>query len=138
MTLCEELYFDITLIGEKSEIKKFASFLRAGGLDDFFEFSNEYLSYSDDFDDAGDSERVSMTLSNDDWGIEIDEFDTDEFLEVFCRAARKLFVNGELFDIDDEQFAFVSEEGDSYYVNALKAKRFNEDDDMDYLDSKEN
>ena len=42
MTLCEELYFDITLIGEKSEIKKFASFLRAGGLDDFFEFSNEY------------------------------------------------------------------------------------------------
>jgi hypothetical protein len=112
--------------------------LRAGGLDDFFEFSNEYLSYSDDFDDAGDSERVSMTLSNDDWGIEIDEFDTDEFLEVFCRAARKLFVNGELFDIDDEQFAFVSEEGDSYYVNALKAKRFNEDDDMDYLDSKEN
>ena len=137
MTLCEELYFDITLIGPKSEIKKFTSFLRSGELDDFFEFSNDYLSYSDDFDDAGADERVSMTLSNDDWGIEIDEFDTDEFLEVFCRAAKNLFVNGELFDIDDEQFSFVSEEGDSYYVNSLKAKRFNEDDDRDYLDTKE-
>ena len=137
MILCEELYFDITLMGAKSEIKKFASFLRAGGLDDFFEFSSEYISFSDDFEDADDSERVSMTISNDDWGIEIDEFDTDEFLEVFCRASKNLFANGELFDIDDEQFAFVSEEGDSYYVNALKAKRFNEDDDRDYLDTKE-
>ena len=137
MTLCEELYFDITLMGAKSEIKKLVSFLRSGELDDFFEFSDDYLSFCDEFDDAGADERVSMTLSNDDWGIEIDEFDTDEFLEVFCRAAKNLFVNGELFDIDDEQYSFISEEGDSYYVNSLKAQRFNEDDDKDTLAEKE-
>ena len=130
MTLCEELYFDITLIGTKSEIKKFTSFLRSGELDDFFEFSNDYLSYSDEFDEAGPDERVSMTLSNDDWGIEIDEFDTDEFLEVFCRAAKNLDVTGRLFDIDDEEYSWRSEAGDSYYVNAKKAVRFNEDDDL--------
>ena len=135
MILCEELYFEITLMGKKSDLKTFASVLRSGEFDDFFEFSNDYLSYSDEFDEAGPDERVSMTLSNDDWGIEIDEFDTDEFLERFCRRAENLFVNGELFDIDDEQFSFISEEGSDGYVNALKAKRFNEDDDRDYLDS---
>ena len=129
MTLCEELYFDITLIGPKSEIKKFASFLRSGELDEFFEFSGDYLSYCDEFDEAGADERVSMTLSNDDWGIEIDEFDTDEFLEVLCKAAKALDVRGNLYDIDDEEYSFISELGDSYYINAKNARLFNEDED---------
>ena len=134
MTLCEELYLDIPLMGAKSEIKKFAGFLRSGELDDFFEFSNDYLSFCDEFEEAGPDERVSMTLSNDDWGIEIDEFDTDEFLEVFCRAAKNLFVNGELFDIDDEQYSFISEEGDSYYVNAKRTTKFNDELDAQAYD----
>ena len=60
-------------------------------------------------------------------GIEIDEFDTDEFLEVFCKAARRLDVEGRLFDIDDEEYEFVSEVGDSYYLNAKRTKKFNDE-----------
>ena len=86
MTLCEELYFEITLTGEKSELKKLVSFLKSGELDDFFEFDNDYLDYNDDFDTVSDGETTGIIFSNDDFGIEIDEFDTDEFLDVFCRA----------------------------------------------------
>lgn len=131
MILCEELYFEITLTGCKSELKKFVSFLKSGGLDDFFEFSPDYISYDDNFDTAGPDEESSVTLSTDDFGIEIDEFDTDEFLEIFCRASKNLESIGQLYDIDDEEFSFKSDLGDSYYVNASKIDRFNEDDDLD-------
>lgn len=131
MTLCEELYFEITLTGVKSELKKFVSFLKSGELDDFFEFSTEYITYDDNFDTADADEELSITLSNDDYGIEIDEFDTDEFLDIFCRAAKNLFVTGQLYDIDDEEYSFKSEAGDSYYVNAKKIDRFNEDEDLE-------
>ena len=131
MILYEELYFEITFTGSKSEIKKFASFLKSGGLDDFIELGPDYISYDDGFDGAAPEEETSLTLSNDDYGIEIDEFDTDEFLEVLCRAAKGLDVSGQLYDIDDEEFSFKSEAGDSYYVDASKIERFNEDDDLD-------
>ena len=137
MTLWDELYFEITLRGAKSELKKFVSFLKSGELEDFFEVTSDYIIYDDNYHSAEDADETEVIFTNDDYGIEIEELDTDEFLEIFCRAAKNLFVNGELFDIDDEQFGFVSEEGDSYYVNSLKAKRFNEDDDKDYLDTKE-
>ena len=91
MTLCEELYFEITLTGAKSDLKKFISFLKSGELDDFFEFSSEYISYDDEFEEKGPDGETSIIISNDDWGIEIDEFDTDEFLEVFCRAAKEQY-----------------------------------------------
>ena len=68
--------------------------------------------------------------SDEECGIEIDEFDTDEFLDVFCRASRALDVRGQLYDIDDEEYSFISEAGDSYYVNAKNIKSFNEDDDL--------
>ncbi len=136
MTLCEELYFEITLTGTKGELKKMLSFLRSGELDDFFEFSKEYINYEDNYSDAQDFETTSIILSTDDCGIEIDEFDTDEFLDVFCRAAKNLTVVGQLYDIDDEEFSFSSDEGDSYYVNSKKAKRFNEDDDLDEADAR--
>ena len=131
MTLCEELYFEITLTGAKSELKKFVSFLKSGELDDFFEFNSEYIIYDDGFDAAGPSEESSITLSNDDYGVEIDEFDTDEFLEIFCRAAKALDASGRFYDIDDEEYSWKSEAGDSYYVNAKKIDRFNEDDDLE-------
>ena len=135
MILCEELYFEITLTGIKSELKKFISCLKSGELDEFFEFSSDYISYDDEYDDAGDGEETSIVFTNDDLGIEIDELDTDEFLEVFCRAARSLDVSGQLYDIDDEEYRFFSEPGDSYYLNADKVTRFNEDDDNDKMDS---
>lgn len=118
MILCEELYFEITLTGKKSDLKKFVSYIKSGELDDFFEFSNDYISYADEFAEAGPDEESEIVLSNDDYGIEIDEFDTDEFLESFCKAAKSLDVRGHLYDIDDEEYRFISEPGDSYYLNA--------------------
>ena len=118
MILCEELYFEITLTGTKTDLKKFVSYIKSGELDDFFNFSNDYISYDDEFNDASADDKTSIVLSNDDYGIEIDEFDTDEFLEVFCKAAKNLDVHGHLYDIDDEEYRFVSEMGDSYYLNA--------------------
>jgi hypothetical protein len=127
MTLCEELYFEITLSGTKSELKKFVTYLKSGELDDFFEVLPDYINYDDEFEGALPEQETSITFSNDDLGIEIDEFDTDEFLEVFCKAAKRLDVKGRLFDIDDEDYEFVSEAGDSYYLNAKRTKKFNDE-----------
>ena len=127
MTLCEELYFEITLSGEKREIKKFLSFLEDGGLDEFFELDEDYIDLGDEYDEAEDTDEVSITFSNDDWGIEIDEFDTDDFLDAFCHASRRLHVFGRLYDIDDEEYAFISRAGDSYFLNAERAISFNDE-----------
>ena len=118
MILCEELYFEITLTGKKTDLKKFVSYVKSGELDDFFSFTNDYISYDDEFADAEPDDKTSIVISNDDYGIEIDEFDTDEFLEAFCKAAKNLDVHGTLYDIDDEEYRFISEMGDGYYVNA--------------------
>jgi len=127
MTLCEELYFEITLTGAKTDLKRFISYLKSGELDDFFEFTSDYISYDDEYEGAEPEQETSITISNDDYGIEIDEFDTDEFLEVFCRAAKALDVEGRLFDIDDEEYEFTSAKGDSYYLNAKRRIRFNDE-----------
>ena len=128
MTLYEELYFEIAVTGTKSDVKKFTNYLNSGELDEFFEFSDEYINYDDDYDTADDSDEVRVVLANDDYGIEIDEFDTDEFLEVLCKAGRRLYLKGQLYDADNDEYSFVSEEGDSYYTNGLYVKNFNEDD----------
>lgn len=127
MTLCEELYFEITLTGAKTDLKRFVSYLKSGELDDFFEFTSDYISYDDEYEGAEPEQETSITISNDDYGIEIDEFDTDEFLEVFCKAAKTLDVEGRLFDIDDEEYEFTSAKGDSYYLNAKRTIRFNDE-----------
>jgi hypothetical protein len=44
-------------------------------------------------------------------------------------------VSGHIYDIDDEEYRFFSEPGDSYYLNADKVMRFNEDDDKEAMDS---
>lgn len=129
MTLYDELYFEITLTGERGELEKFVKFLKSGELDEFFEFSSEYISYDDDFATTDRGKSTSIVLSNEDDGIEIDEFDTDDFLDVFCKAARSLEVHGQLYDIDDEEYRFISEAGDSYYINAKNINAFNEDED---------
>jgi len=135
MILCEELYFEITLTGVKSELKKFITCLKSGELDDFFEFSSDYITYADDYDSTDLNGKTSIVLANDDYGIEIDELDTDEFLDVFCRAARNLEAVGHVYDIDDEEYRFTSELGDSYYLNSDRIMKFNEDEDRARLDS---
>ena len=41
MKLYDELYFEITLKGQKSELVKFIRFLKSGELDDFFEMKSD-------------------------------------------------------------------------------------------------
>ena len=127
MTLCEELYFEITLTGPKSELRKFAFYLKSGELDDFFEVTSDYIHYDDEYESADADKETSFIFSNDDYGIEIDEFDTDEFLEVFCKAARNLEAKGTLYDADEEEYEFISAYGDSYYVNAKRSVKFNDE-----------
>ena len=129
MTLNDELYFEITLTGPKSEIKKFTRFLKSGELDEFFEIENDYISYDDNYMTVSDSEETSITISNDDYGIEINEFETEDFLDVFCRASKALNVFGTLYDLNDEEYNFTSDAGCSYYMNADKISVFNEDED---------
>lgn len=131
MTLYEELYFDITLTGVKSDVKKVISFLKSGGLDDFFEVESENFDYGDDYQEKADDDVVSVVFVNDDLGIEIDEFDTEEFLEVFCRAAKAVEARGVLYDVDDDEYSFISNEGDSYYLNAKKYNVFNDELDAE-------
>ncbi len=137
MTLYEELYFEIQATGTKSEVKKFISYLNSGELEDFFEFSSDYINYDDDFENAGPESEVTVIIANDDYGIEIDEFYTDEFLEVLCKAGKRIFLKGQLYDIDNEEYSFVSEAGNSYYTNALLVQHFNEDDDKPVEDDED-
>ena len=125
--LYEEIYFEITFTGVKSELNKLVKFLKSGELDDFFDYSSEYICYGDGFHDADDSESSEITFTNDDLGIEIDEFDTDEFLEIICKAGKKLDISGHIYDSSDEEYSFTSEAGDSYYINARGAKKFNDE-----------
>lgn len=127
MTLCDELYFEITVTGEVTEIKRFVSFLNSGELDDFFEMDRDYIDYQDDISTLSEGDITNIILANDDWGIEIDEFDTDEFLDVFCRAGKNLDIQGVLYDADDEEYSFISHKGDSYYLNAKKVTLFNDE-----------
>ncbi len=127
MTLYDEIYFEITASGKRSELEKFISFLNDGGLDDFFEMDEDYIDYDDDFGSCGAEDDTYVTFSNDDMGIEVDEFDVDEFLEVLCRAGRRLDLRGEIYDADDDEYRFVSKEGDSYYLNANNITLFNDD-----------
>ncbi len=134
MRLYDELYFEITAKGEKSEIKKLIRFLKSGELEDFFEASEEYINLDDNYDNIDDTESTELVFSNDEIGIEIDEFDTDEFLELFAKAAKNLDISGTLYDIDDNEFSFTSPEGDAYYYNA-RLKSFN--DELDDVASDE-
>ena len=62
MTLYEELFFEITVRGKKADLKKFASYVKSGELDDFFEFSSDFISYADNFDDAEPDEESEIVL----------------------------------------------------------------------------
>ena len=127
MVLNEEIYFEITAKGIKTEIKKFAKFLSSGELDDFFEVSSDYINYADEFATASDDEEVEMTFTNDDIGIEVDEFDPEEFLDTFCHAAKSLELVGHIYDINDEEYNFVSEAGSADYRNSRNINKFNDE-----------
>jgi hypothetical protein len=126
MTLYEEIYFDITIEGKKSDAKRLEKFLLGGGCDDFFEVHPEHISYADEFVESDESATVRMFFS-DDLGIELDELDTDEFLEVLCRAAVSLDLTGHIYDINDDEYSFRSEAGSSDFYNAKNVRIFNDE-----------
>ncbi len=130
MTLYEELYFEITLTGPKAELKRFAKYLTSGELDDFFDISDEYLSYADDFADVEEDKETEIVFTNDDIGVEISSFNPEEFLDVFCKAAKNLDVSGHFYDIDDEEYTFVSAAGEAYYKSGKDAD-FNDELDAE-------
>ena len=129
MKLHEELYFNFTAEGAKSDVKKFVAFITSGELDEFFEITDDLISYGDNYSYAAESEKVSVTVSNDDYGYEIDSLNPEEFLEVLCAAGKNLYIHGNLFDIDDEEYRFVSHAGDNYYLNSDKIEYSDELDD---------
>ena len=131
MILHDEIYFEITLEGSMDALEKFESFALSGVFDDFFDVSDDYIIYEDS---AGNEGKAVIVFTNDDFGIEIDRFDVEDFLDIFCKGAEALYVNGCIYDIDDEEYRFVSQEGDSSYTDAKHA-RFN--DELDEAASEE-
>jgi hypothetical protein len=125
MKLHEELYFEITVEGAKSDVVKFIDYVKSGELDDFFEFSSEYIVYDDNYAISSDIGQVSVSLSNDNYGIEIDSFDPEEFLDALCSGGKMVTIHGNVFDIDDEEYRFISNIGETSYVNT---------DDIDFSD----
>ena len=117
MILSDELYFNINVEGTKSNISKFVTFITSGELDSFFEISDEYIMYNDDLGEESASPLASFTLSNDDYGIEIGSFNPERFLDVFCSAGAELYIHGQFFDINDEEYNFVSKAGSISYIN---------------------
>ena len=98
-------------------------------LDEFFEITEDNVIYSDNYRFASAGETVSVTVSNDDYGIEIDSFNPEEFLDVLCAAGRELHIYGNLFDIDDEEYMFTSAIGSNSYTNAYDVDFHDELDD---------
>lgn len=118
MKLHEELYFEITADGDKESVDRFVSFVTSGVLDDFFEFTSDYITYSDNYNSAGTFDKVFVTLANDDYGIEIENLNPEDLLDVLCSGGRNLFIQGHIFDVDDEEYRFVSHIGSASFVNS--------------------
>ena len=131
MKLYDEIYFEITVSGNKCDIKKFAKYLTSGAFDDLFDITNDFLSYDDEFATKGDDEPCEMVFANDDFGVEMDSLNTDDFLEIFCKETAKLDVRGQVYDINDEEYSFTSAKGTTDYKNARGNTRFN--DELDEL-----
>ena len=127
MKLHEELYFEITAEGDKNELQKFISYITSGELDDYFEFSSDFIVYDDNFYSASYGDTASITISNDDFGIEIEDFDPEDFLESLCKGGKAISLWGHLYDIDDEEYRFTSPAGDPCYTNAAKINKFNDE-----------
>lgn len=128
MKLYEEIYFEITLTGQKSDVTKLVNYIKSGELDEFLEITSDHIFYDDNYATATPLDEVKVTISNDDYGIEMDEFDPDDFLEALCKAGKPIYIKGTLYDIDNEEYQFVSEEGNNYYVNA-RSIHFNDEEE---------
>ena len=127
MRLNEELYFEITAEGKRESVERFASFILSGELDDFFDVSDDYIVYDDNFDSASPDEKVSFVFTNDEYGVSIDSLNPEDFLDVFCKGSMGIFLSGTLYDIDDEEYSFISHEDDVSFTNTKNISEFNDE-----------
>ena len=137
MRLHDELYFEITAEGSRGELERFSAFLTSGVLNDFFEVDEDYIIPDDDYNTVMDSEKTSLVFTNDEYAIEINSFDPEAFLEVLCKGGKGLYLTGQLFDCDDVEYRFVSNEGDSFFIDADKVNLFNDELDAKALEEEE-
>ncbi len=126
MILYEEIFFEFTISGVKSDIINFINYIKSGELDDILEITTDHIFYDDDYYSAEPHRECHVVISTDDYGIEMDELDTDELLDELCKAGRKVDIRGTIYDIDNEEYQFISEAGNNYYINARDI-RFNEE-----------
>ena len=124
MILREEIYFDISFEGARDNLAKVESFLLSGALDDFFEISSDFITYEEDLASSG---ACRMIVANDDYGIETDRFNPEEFLDILCPISKDVTVTGSFYDADDEEYRFVSLEGDRGYSDADNINIFNDE-----------
>ena len=135
MILCDEIFFEITVTGAKSDVKKFIKYLKGGAIDDVLEFSSEYIHYDDDYDSKEDDENTWIILANDDFGFETDSLDTDDLLDPLCRESEQLDISGHVYDVNDDEYEFKSVKGSRDYVDSRKNCKFN--DELDALRDEE-
>lgn len=126
MILYEEIYFEFTAAGIKSDLVKFVNYIKSGELNDILEITGDHIFYDDNYYTAKADGECSVTITNEDYGVEMEELDTDELLDEICKAGRNLDIRGVLYDIDNEEYQFISEAGNNYYINARDV-RFNEE-----------
>ncbi len=131
MIFYDSVCFEINVTGEKAKVQKLINFLKSGELDSFFEINDDFFLTDDSFDTAEPDTEVELTFSSDEFGIEVEEFDPSEFLELLCKAGKALLIKGSFYNFDDDEVRFLSEEGDDYYTNNANVGFFNDELDME-------
>ena len=137
MKLYDELYFEINVTGTRSDLKKFKSFLFSGALEDFFELDADMICYNDDFANADENQKTGFVLTTDDVGIEITSLDPERFLDELCRGAKDVELEGHLYDVEDEEYRFVSPLGEITYFDAARTEHFNDELDEQAFEEEE-
>ncbi len=122
--------FEINICGERARVQKLIDYLNSGELDEFFEVDEEFFLFDDSYDTAAPDEEVRVMFSSDEFGIEVESFDSDEFLEVLCKAGKQLHLSGNFYNFDDDEFRFISEAGNDYYINENNVSIFRDELDM--------
>jgi hypothetical protein len=127
MKLHDELYFEITAEGKRTDLLQFEAYLKSGALDDYFEIDDDYILYDDEFFNVADDQDTSLIFTNDEYAIDIDSFDPESFLYTLCKNTISLNVYGNLFDAEDTEYRFTSPAGDTNYENADEITFFNDE-----------
>ena len=130
MIFYDSVCFDITVMGQKTHVDKLINYLKSGELDSYFVIEDEFFSFDNNYDSANSDDEVSISLSEE-FGVEVEEFDSDEFLEIVCKVEKSLHIKGSFYNFDDDEVRFVSESGNSYYVNSDGFSEFNDELDAE-------